>query len=122
MPDYFVDTYALVEFFRGNRAYKGYFLNKGIVTCRLNLMELYYSALIEGGEELAERYYESLLSKVVEFGDETIKNAMKLRFKDRAKKFSYVDAVGYEIARELKIKFLTGDKAFKGMENVEFVK
>jgi hypothetical protein len=35
---------------------------------------------------------------------------------------SYVDALGYVIATKMKIKFLTGDNAFEGMENVEYVK
>jgi len=42
--------------------------------------------------------------------------------KEKAKKISYVDAIGYQIALEKNLKFLTGDKQFKEMKNVEFVK
>ena len=35
---------------------------------------------------------------------------------------SYADGLGYEVAQRMEIKFLTGDEAFKGLENVEFVK
>ncbi len=38
------------------------------------------------------------------------------------KKLSLVDALGYSYSRKLGIKFLTGDRKFNGMENVEFVK
>ena len=38
------------------------------------------------------------------------------------RKLSIPDAIGYTVARRLNIKFLTGDKDFEGMENVEFVK
>jgi predicted nucleic acid-binding protein len=42
--------------------------------------------------------------------------------KKEKKNLSYVDALGYIIAGKLGIKFLTGDNAFGGMENVEYVK
>ena len=35
---------------------------------------------------------------------------------------SIPDAIGYTIAKKYNIRFLTGDKDFEGMENVEFVK
>jgi len=35
---------------------------------------------------------------------------------------SYADALGYEVAQRMGTKLLTGDEAFKGLENVEFVK
>jgi predicted nucleic acid-binding protein len=47
---------------------------------------------------------------------------MKFRLKEKAKRLSYVDAIGYQLALEKNAKFLTGDKEFKGMKNVEFVK
>jgi hypothetical protein len=38
------------------------------------------------------------------------------------KKLSLVEALGYSYSRKLGIKFLTGDKEFIEMENVEYVK
>ena len=38
------------------------------------------------------------------------------------KKLSLVDALGYSYSRKLGIKFLTGDREFSEMENVEYVK
>jgi len=35
---------------------------------------------------------------------------------------SYVDALGYTIAKAHNLRFLTGDAAFEGIANVEFVK
>ena len=37
------------------------------------------------------------------------------------KKLFLVDALGYSYSRKLEMKFLTGDKEFSGMENVEYV-
>ena len=42
--------------------------------------------------------------------------------KNKGLNISYVDAVGYQVARERKIKFLTGDEAFRDLPDVEFVK
>lgn len=118
----FADTYALVEFFMGNPRYEKYFNEHDFITTRLNLMELYYAKLAEGQQQQAEEYYNSILPKTIEIDDETIKKAAQFRFENRKKNISYIDAIGYEIAKIKKIKFLTGDRAFKEMPNVEFVK
>jgi predicted nucleic acid-binding protein len=46
----------------------------------------------------------------------------RLKMKRGKKNLSYVDALGYIIAEKLGVKFLTGDNAFDGMDNVEYVK
>jgi len=45
---------------------------------------------------------------------------MKYKFKNQ--KLSFIDCIGYILAKKHKAKFLTGDEKFKGKENVEFVK
>ncbi len=119
---FFADTYALIEFFLGNLHYEKYFNEHEFVTTRLNLLELYYAKLAEGQPELAEEYFNSLLPKTVEIEDEILKRAANFKVENKKQNISYIDAIGYEIAKERKIKFLTGDKAFKEMQNVEFVK
>jgi uncharacterized protein len=47
---------------------------------------------------------------------------MKFRYKNRKKNLSVPDCISYLQAKSLGIKFLTGDKKFENMENVEFVK
>ncbi|MBU0635586.1 PIN domain-containing protein [Candidatus Micrarchaeota archaeon] len=119
---FFADTYALVEFFMGNPRYKKYFNEHDFITTRLNLLELYYSKLTEGQPEQAEQYFNSLLPKTIEIEDEILKNAAKFKLQHKKQKVSYVDAIGYELAKSKKIKFLTGDKEFEKIANVEFVK
>lgn len=46
-------------------------------------------------------------------------NAMKLKLKN--KNLSYTDCIGYIFAIKNNLKFLTGDKKFNDMPNVEFV-
>jgi len=38
------------------------------------------------------------------------------------KVLSYAGALGYVIAKRMRVRFLTGDDTFDGVENVEFVK
>ncbi len=124
MISYFYDTYALIEYIDENPKYRKFFQeNKGITT-RLNLMELYYAMLKDIGKEKAEIAFDSLSPIAVEIKDESIKEAMKLRleFKNKKLNISYVDAIGYQLSLENNIKFLTGDKEFKKIKNVEFVK
>ncbi len=120
---YFFDTYALFEIFFGNENYLKY-LDSEVVTTRLNLMEIYYHLLRDYGEQVAEKYYDETIGYSIEFTDKDIKEAMKFRLKLKKKKksLSYVDALGYVIAKRMSIRFLTGDNAFEDVPNVEYVK
>ena len=59
---------------------------------------------------------------MVEVKDEIIKEANAFRLYEVKRELSYVDCIGCIIAKMMKIKFLTGDKQFKDLENVEYVK
>lgn len=122
MKAFFFDTYALVEVLYGNENYRPY-LGAEVVTTKLNLMEMHYHLLKEHGEETADRYYDMNLRYVVDINDNDVKNGMRYKIEQRKKcNISYVDAVGYVIAKRMGIKFLTGDHAFEGIPNVEYVK
>lgn len=117
---FFFDTYAIIELIKGSKNYEKY-KNTSKITSMLNLLELYYSLLLNYDEKTADIYFTLFLNFVVPYNEETVKNAAKFRFANRKKKLSYVDCLGYMMALENFIKFLTGDEKFKGIENVEFV-
>ena len=122
MP-YFYDTYAVLEYLSGNRKYSSYFdEDYGFLTI-LNLMEIYYALLKQHGEAAAEEGYSASSQFVYEFDDDDVKEAMKLRLnlQNRGLNVSCTDALGYHLSMKLKVKFLTGDLIFKGLENVEYV-
>jgi len=119
---YFFDSYALYEIVIGSPGYSEYVHNIRFVTTRLNLIELHYRILRELGKEAADAKYDQLKDFIIKISDEIIKNANEFRYKNKKKKFSYTDCIGYILARSRGMKFLTGDNAFKGMEGVEFVK
>ncbi len=87
-------------------------------------MEIYYAVLRDYGETAAEKAYSAAAKYTVEFGDVDVKDGMKRRLELRRRKLdlSYADALGYVVSLRLKLRFLTGDDAFKDLQNVEFVK
>ena len=123
MPDemYFFDTYAIIDILKGNPSYNNYKDKKAIIT-KLNIFELFYSTLNEQGEEAAEKSIALYYPLVVEYGEEIIKEAAKFRLLHKKQDLSMTDCIGYIIAKKLNVKFLTGDKEFHNMPNVEFVK
>lgn len=126
LSDYFFDTYALHKIKEGDEKYKPYGAQTGVVTTKLNLMEMYYNYFVRQGKNAAEQAFSEFNGFCVGVNDETIKEAASLRAeiktKTRKSNVSFVDCIGYILAKKLKIKFLTGDREFEGMDNVEFVK
>lgn len=118
---YFWDSFALVEITKNNPNYIPY-ADEITITSLYNLIELYYSVLKDFDEERAKTIYYKFKDCVQEVNDETIFEAMKFRKMHTNKKFSYIDCIGYTFALKNNLNFLTGDKAFEGLENVEFVK
>jgi uncharacterized protein len=122
MQVFLADSYAIVEYFKVNVNYKKYFEKNKIITTKLNLMEVYYSALVNSTKENANKYYDSLVSECILVSDQVVKDALQFRYENRKQRLSYIGAIGYQLSLELGVKFLTGDKEFEKMKNVEFVK
>jgi len=118
---FFWDSYAVIETIKGNSNYSPYIEDEIIITI-FNLTEIYFSALKDLGETVAEKIYQQYSSSVTEVPDKVIKNAMKFKLKNKDKNLSYTDCIGYVYAIENDLIFLTGDKQFENLENVEFVR
>lgn len=118
---YLADTYAWLEIIKGNEQYLR-FTNEYLITTQYNLIELYFILLKDYGREIAELYLETYKKNVRGMTYTAIKQGMGFKLKHQKERLSYCDCVGYALARELGIKFLTGDQKFVEKENVEFVK
>jgi predicted nucleic acid-binding protein len=119
---YFWDSYAIIELENGNTKYLKYSEYPVILTI-FNLIEVYWVILNQIGEKEANKVYEEYRSAVVDVEDEILKEAIKFRKKVyKNKKISYIDAIGYIYSLKNNLIFLTGDKEFEDLENVEFVK
>ena len=120
MP-YFFDTYALIEITNKNENYRKYF-EEEVITSILNLAELFYGFLKENKGHLIEEWKNKVRSVISTIDMETIIAAVKFKHEHKGKNFSFIDCLSYSIALKSDMPFLTGDKEFEGMSNVEFVK
>lgn len=118
---FFADTYALIEIIKGNPNYQ-LFLSVPLITSDSNIMELYYHCLSCHGKETADKYLQLFFAFAIRMTPTSIQNGMVLKRLHKKERLSYVDCVGYALAFEMGIPFLTGDQKFEGKENVEFVK
>lgn len=120
----FFDTYAFYELIAENVNYRPYAKGFSIITTKLNLMELHYGLLVKYGKVVADTYYYELVKFAVSVNDEVIIEANEFRASMRKKglSLSYIDCIGYTLAKSLNTKFLTGDKEFADLGNVEYVK
>ncbi len=114
------DTYALIEILNKNKNYEKY-TKATIIINNFIFAEFCYKLLREGVKH-AEDYIEEVAPAIASVNKRTIIEAMYFRAKNKNKKFSMADCISYFMAKNLGIKFLTGDKEFEGLENVEFVK
>lgn len=119
--NYFLDTYALIEIAEGSPKYEKY-LESDAVTLKNNLAELFYFLLKKYDEKTANFFLEKFSKIAAELPAEIIPKAMIFRYRHSKAMFSYIDCLGYIYALENKRFFLTGDRAFKEMENVELVR
>ncbi len=119
---YFFDSYAIIEILKENFNYLK-FQEKSITIALGNLAEIYWHCINDINlKNEADSIYIKFRKSVVEIDDETLKEAMKFRKEHKKRDISYTDSIGYIYAKRHNMKFLTGDKEFEGMENVEFVK
>lgn len=118
---YFFDTYAVIELISGNSYYARFADDIPAITI-FNLAEIYYSALNNLDESKADEIYEKYSCCIVNISDEILKEAMKFRKKNKKRNLSYADCIGYVYSLRNSLRFLTGDKEFQDLEDVEFVK
>lgn len=119
---FFFDTYALVEIGKNNPNYGPYKNDVKVFISMLNLVELAYFLLRENREHEINETFEKLSKFAVPYDAETLKNAAKMKFRYKKEKLSFVDCIGYLLAKKHGAKFLTGNEKFRDKKNVEFVK
>lgn len=114
-----LDTFVLVEIARGNNRFTRYF-DEEIVIPNEILAE-FFGVILRDKNELTANYW---IKKLEGYGKEVPLNilikAIKFKYKNTTKNFSFFDCVGYIFALENNMQFVTGDGEFKNMKNVEF--
>lgn len=118
---FFFDSYAIVEIIKGNPDYVP-FIKTSIITAKLNIFEVYYGLIRDVGDKEAEEFITNYYQFIVDFDESIIREAARFKLKNKKGNLSMTDCIGYMIANRMGIRFLTGDKEFRDLENVEFVK
>lgn len=123
---YFYDTYAIIEFVKGNTGYKPYFAESAGYLTKQNLMELYFNLRKHEGlaTKEASEWIGYFAGYRVDYDLADIAGSMDVRLQLQRKgvDVSYTDALGYYLADKMQVAFLTGDREFKNLKNVEFVR
>lgn len=118
--EYFFDTYAIIELIKANPKYE-FVKDKVITTSLMNIAELYYSLLLENKKETADFIINELNFEILEISQEIILDSVLFRHKNKSLSLSYIDCLGYILSLKNNLIFLTGDKGFKDIKNVEFI-
>jgi len=116
-----LDTYALVEIRNGNPKFAHY-LNSNFVIADITLAEFYGVVLRDQGEEKADYWFKKFQNSSIQVSLSILIQAVKFRHKNKDKNLSWVDAIGYIFAKQNNHLFVTGDKEFENIEDVEYVK
>ena len=116
-----LDTYALMEIHKGNPHYAS-LLDERFVISELTMAEFYAVLLREHDEKTADYWHKKLVFYARPADLDLLISAVKFRHEHKKQNISFFDAVGYEFARSNGYKFVTGDKAFKGMVGINFIK
>ena len=125
MARLFADTYALIELLKGNPRYERY-SHDYLIATEFNLLELAYALFRELGRIETAKIIKSVRDniEIMPTDDSDYLNASEFRRSANrtGKKLSLIDALGYSCSCNQRIKFLTGDREFFDMENVEYIK
>ena len=119
---FYFDTYALVEISKSNPKYSPYREGVNILLNKLNILEFCYFLLTEGKRNYAKEIFKLFSKFNVDYDEEMLLNAAEMKLTFLKQRLSFVDCIGYNLAKKHGAKFLTGDEAFRDKENVEFVK
>ena len=119
---FYFDTYALIEIAKGNPKYLPYKEDVQILLNKLNLLEFTYFLFREEKHGNVKEIFRNYLRFNADYDEEILIKAAEMKFKHLKQRLSFIDCIGYLIAKKNNVKFLTGDEQFRSMENVEFVK
>ena len=115
---YVFDTSAILETLKRSPSYEKYRAFH-IITTKLNLFEVSYCMLTDYDTNLSELFLQNYYPLAKNLSLKTIQKAVQL--KQMYRKFSITQCIGYALAMQLKIPFLTSDKAFQSLPSVEYV-
>ena len=121
MTKYFADSYAYIEILRDNPNYRAY-KQSVLITHKINVAEVTYWLIRTNQSTMAKEVSKRLWNEKAPITHNAVQKGMQFKHLKRKDKLSYADCIGYALAAELNIPFLTGDEKFKDLPNVEWVR
>jgi predicted nucleic acid-binding protein len=124
MPSYFADSYALIEMLKGNKNYRS-FQSERLITTEFNICEVGFAVCRDypaNAPQVLKTVRKMVTLQATRDEDYCSGAARRKQESGKGKKLSTIDCVGYSVANRLNIQFLTGDREFADMENVQFVR
>lgn len=118
---YCLDTYALVNIYEGKKEYEK-FLGVDFVITLWTLVEFYWVLIRDIDQDVADFWFDKLKPYTVYANEDILKESMKFRYKNKDKKLSYFDCIGYIYSIKNNLTFVTGDKEFETFSDVEFIR
>jgi predicted nucleic acid-binding protein len=115
-----LDTYALVELRNSNPKFE-HILSQDFIIPDVTMAEFYWVLLREENKSVAYAWYRKFRPFCIHTDLAVLITAMEFRSQNRKLNMSFFDCAGYKTAERHGAKFVTGDSAFKGMKNVEFI-
>jgi len=122
IKQFYFDTYALIEISKGNPGYEPYKEGVKVMLSNLNLLEFSYFLIREGKGKDVKEIFNNFSKFNVDYDEEILIKSAEMKFKFLKERISFIDCIGYFIAKKNNVKFLTGDEKFRHKDNVEFVK
>ena len=116
---YYLDTNALAAIAEGNPKFVK-FMEGDFIISDITLAE-FYGIVLKEFNELTANYWYKKLSPYSKPADKLIM-VKSIKFNHQNKKLSFFDCVGYVFSVENNHTFVTGDKGFEKMANVELIK
>lgn len=116
-----LDTYALVEIHKGNPKFEK-LQYESLMIPDLILAEFHGILYSRYNRKTADYWMRRLMSHAQNVPFPVLLAAMRFKVDQRKRNLSFFDCVGYLFARENKMRFVTGDKEFKDLPGVLFLR
>ena len=124
MPSFFADSYALIEMLKGNENYRS-FQSERLITTEFNICEVGFAVCRNYPANAPQilKTVRKMVTLTATINEDYCSGAARRKeASGLGKKLSTIDCVGYSAANRLKIPFLTGDREFADMNNVQFIR
>lgn len=116
-----LDTYAILEIFSQNKKFE-HLLNEEVFIADLTMSEAWGTLYKKFNKRTADFWLNKFVSICAQVNLNTLIKAREFKILNAKKDLSFIDCVGYTYAKEKGYVFVTGDKEFQNLPNVEYIK